>query len=200
MKSVAWFTAAGSLLLLLAGCGGGGGDSGAGAGGGGAGAGGGGGGGAGVTMNGWVHVTHPYWDYFKPTDLWIGTESKSGIEISSPTGGADVEFAFVYGPLIPQTVEQADAVVEEIFTNFVVVNQAPVVTSPYGGPSRTTEFTAVWKATGAAVHGRFTVDLGTQTFDTHLIMANVAGWSAIEATLQLIANHITACPGGTCGP
>ena len=198
MKSVAWFAATASVLLMLAGCGGGG--DGDGAAGGAAGGGGGGGGGGPVTMNGWVHVTHPHWDYYKPTDLWIGTESTSGIEISSPTGDADVQFAFVYGPLVPQTVEQAEAVVEQIFTGFVVFNQAPVVVGPYGGPSRTTEFTAVWKATQAAVHGRFTVNLGPQTFDTHLIMANAALWPGIEPTLQLINNHITYCAAGTCGP
>ena len=79
MKTIAWLSAV-ALVLLQVGCGGG-------------------GGGGGVSMNDWVHVTHPHWDYFKPTDQWIGTESTSGIDISSPTGDADVAFAFAYGPL-----------------------------------------------------------------------------------------------------
>jgi hypothetical protein len=152
-----------------------------------------------VSMSGWVHVAHPYWIYWKPTTQWIGTESTSGIDISSPTGDADVSFAFVYGPLVPTTVDQAEAVVEQIFTGFAVVSQSAVSVGPYGGPSRTTEFTAVWNETHDAVHGKFTVDLGYQTFDAHLTMANTALWPTINATLQLIADHITYCAGGTCG-
>jgi len=183
-----------TCIALLAACGGGGGG-----GDGGGGVGGGGGGGA-ISMNGWVHVAHPYWNYFKPTDQWIGTESTSGIDISSPTGDAVTSFAFAYGPLVPTTVDQADAFVEQIFTNFTVVNQSAVVVGPYGGPSRSTEFTAVWKATQNNVHGKFTVDLGYQTFDVHLTMANTAEWPAMSPTLQLIGDHITYCAGGNCGP
>jgi hypothetical protein len=193
MKPVVWAFAV--TLLALQACGGGGADGGGEAPGGGAG-----GGGGGVSMNGWVHVPHDHWNYWKPTDQWIGTESASGIDISSPTGDADVSFAFVYGPLVPTTVEQAEAAVEQIFTNFTVVNQSAVVAGPYGGASRTTEFAAVWKATQASVHGRFTVNLGNQTFDVHLTMANTALWPALRPTLQLIADHITYCPGGNCGP
>lgn len=195
MKSGAWMFAA-ALLLLQVACGGGGdvGD------GGGQGGGGGGEAGGAVSMNGWIHVAHPYWNYWKPTDPWIGTESRSGIEISSPTGDADVAFGFVYGPLVPTTVEQAEAAVEQIFTNFTLVTQSAVGVSPYGGPSRTTEFTAVWKATGNLVQGKFTVNLGYQTFDTHLMMANTALWPTIAPTLQTIADHITYCAGGNCGP
>ena len=189
MKPIAWLTAVALLLSQVACGGGGGGDSGVATG----------GGGDPAAMAGWVHVAHPDWAYFKPTDQWIGTESTSGIEISSPTGDADVEFAFVYGPLVPTTVEQAEATVEQIFTNFAVVSQSGIVVSPYGGPSRTTQFTATWKATGAAVQGKFTVDLGTQTFDVHLEMANLALWPTIAPTLQLIADHITYCAGGGCG-
>jgi hypothetical protein len=101
---------------------------------------------------------------------------------------------------VPTAVEQAEAMVEQIFTNFAVVNQSAVGVSPYGGPSRTTEFTAVWKATQANVHGKFTVNLGYQTLDVHLSMANTALWPTIAPTLQLIADHITYCPGGNCGP
>jgi len=151
-------------------------------------------------MKDWVHVAHPHWDYFKPTDQWIGTESTSGIDISSPTGDADVAFAFAYGPLVPTTIEQAESFAEQIFTNFVVLNQSAVAASPYGGPSRTTEFTAVWKSTQDPVQGRMKVDLGPQTFDVHMMLANTALWPAIEPTLQLIANHITYCAAGVCGP
>ena len=42
--------------------------------------------------------------------------------------------------------------------------------------------------------------LSKKTFDVHLMMANAALWPAIEPTLQLIGNHITYCPAGTCGP
>lgn len=153
-----------------------------------------------VSMIGWVHVAHPYWNYWKPTDQWIGTESTSGIDISSPTGDADAAFAFVYGPLVPTTVDQAEAAVERIFTNFAIVSQSAVGVGPYGGPTRTTEFTAVWTKTHNDVHGKFVVDLGFQTFDAHLTMANTAVWPQITRTLQLIADHITYCAGGTCGP
>jgi hypothetical protein len=153
-----------------------------------------------LSMAGWVHVAHPYWNYWKPTDQWIGTESRSGIDISSPTGDADTSFAFVYGPLVPTTVDQAEAAVELIFTNFAIVSQSAVGVSPYGGPTRTTEFTAVWTATQSAVQGKFKVDLGPQTFDAHLIMANTAVWPEMTRTLQLIGDHITYCAGGTCGP
>jgi hypothetical protein len=187
MKPAVWLAAA-LLALLLAGCGGGG-DAPAG-----------GAPGDAAAMQGWVHVAHPHWNYFMPTDRWIGTESTSGIDISSPTGDADVSFGFAYGPLVPQTVEQAEAAVEQIFTNFVVVSRSAVVAGPYGGPNRSTEFTAVWKATQAAVHGRFTVDVGAQVFAVRLMMANTAVWPAIAPTLQLIANHITYCAGGNCGP
>src|SRR5262245_45542922 len=132
MRTIAWLSGV-ALLLLQVGCGGGGGGGGEG----------GGGAGAAVSMNDWVHVSHPYWAYFKPTEKWIGTESTSGIDISSPTGDADVSFAFAYGPLVPQTVEQAESLVEQIFTNFVVINQSAITASPYGGPSRSTDFTAV---------------------------------------------------------
>ncbi len=152
-----------------------------------------------VSMAGWVHVAHPHWLYWKPTAEWIGTESTSGIDISSPTGDADASFAFVYGPLVPTTVSQAETMVEQIFTNFAVVSQSAVGVSPYGGPSRTTMFTAVWNETRNEVQGTFTVELGYQTFDTYLTMANAAVWPAVMQSLQLIANHITYCPAGTCG-
>ncbi len=153
-----------------------------------------------LSMASWVHVAHPYWNYWKPTDQWLGTESRSGIDISSPTGDADASFAFVYGPLVPTTVDQAEAMVEQIFTNFAIVSQSAVGVGPYGGPSRSTEFTAVWTQTHNGVHGKFTVDLGYWTFDAHLTMANTAVWPEMTRTLQLIADHITYCAGGTCGP
>lgn len=62
-----------------------------------------------LSMANWVHVAHPHWNYWKPTDQWLGTESTSGIDISSPTGDADASFGFVYGPLVPTTVDQGEA-------------------------------------------------------------------------------------------
>ncbi len=106
-----------------------------------------------ISMAGWVHRDHRHWAYFVPNDNWIGTESTSGIDISSPTGDAVVSFAFAYGPLVPTTAEQAEALVRTLFSNFTILNQSPITTGPLGGPSRTTEFTGVWLATHNSVHG-----------------------------------------------
>jgi len=152
-----------------------------------------------LSMANWVHIAHPLWAYWIPDNNWQHVESMSGIDISSPTGNASVEFAFVYGPLVPTTLDAAEATIAQLFTNFTVLNRSQITPGPYyGGSSRTTEFTAVSGQTN--VHGKFTVDLGYQTFDAYLIVATTQVWPTISATLQLIRDHIVHCGGGYCGP
>jgi hypothetical protein len=143
-----------------------------------------------VSMAGWVHRDDGKFAYFVPNDKWIGVESMSGIDISSPTGNADVSLAFVYGPLVPTTVQGVEALAFTIFSNVSVVNQSAIGAGPLGS-RRTTEFTGVWKATGANVHGTLNADVGNQVIDAYLIMANTADWPQMAVTLQLIRDHIT---------
>lgn len=142
-----------------------------------------------ASMAGWVHRDDGKFAYFVPDDKWIGVESMSGIDISSPTGNADVSLAFVYGPLVPTTVQGVEALAFAIFSNVSIVNQSAIGPGPLGS-RRTTEFTAVWKA-GANVHGILTADVGNQVIDAYLIMANTADWPQLAVTLQLIRDHIT---------
>ncbi len=153
-----------------------------------------------VSMANWVHIAHPLWAYWIPNNNWNHVESTSGIDISSPTRDASVSFAFVYGPLVPTTLDAAEAQIRQLFTNFTVLNQSPITPGPYGGSSRTTEFTAFVPATQSSVHGKLTVDLGYQTFDAYLMTANTGVWPTINATLQLIRDHIAHCGAGYCGP
>jgi len=152
-----------------------------------------------LSMANWVHIAHPLWAYWIPNNNWQHVESTSGIDISSPTGDASVEFAFAYGPLVPTTLDAAEAQLRQLFTNFSVLNQSPITPGPYyGGSSRTTEFTAVSGQTN--VHGKLTVDIGYQTFDAYLMIANTQVWPTISPTLQLIRDHIVHCGAGLCGP
>jgi hypothetical protein len=105
-----------------------------------------------LSMANWVHIAHPLWAYWIPDNNWQHVESTSGIDISSPTGNAIVSFAFVYGPLVPTTLDQAEAQLRQFFTNFTVLNRSPITPGPYAGFSRTTEFTAVSGQTN--VHGK----------------------------------------------
>jgi hypothetical protein len=73
--------------------------------------------------------------------------------------------------LVPTTLDAAGAQVRQLFTNFTVVTRSAITPDPYGGSSRTTEFTAV-SAIRGNVHGKLTVDLGYQTFDAYLMVAN----------------------------
>jgi hypothetical protein len=146
------------------------------------------------SMAGWVHLDHRHWAYFVPTDAWIGTESTSGIDISSPTGDAVVSFVFAYGPLLPTTPDQVEALARANFSSFTIVSQSPITVGPLGGPSRTTEFTGVWLATHSNVHGIIQVDLGYQVIEVHAMIARPSIWSTISGTLQLIRDHITYLP------
>jgi hypothetical protein len=143
-----------------------------------------------ASMAGWVHRDDGKFAYFVPDDKWIGVESMSGIDISSPTGNADVSLAFAYGPLVPTTVQGVEALAFTIFSNVSVKTQSAIGPGPLGS-RRTTEFTAVWKATGNNVHGILNADVGNQVIDAYLIMANTGDWPQMAVTLQLIRDHIT---------
>ncbi len=141
-------------------------------------------------MANWAHRQSNLYAYFVPDTNWQGVESTSSIDISSPTGDAEAQFAFAYGPLVPTTVDQVLALLWQVVSNHQIVSQSPVVP---GGPGQeqTTEFTGMLNLTGHNVHGIYIAGVGPQVIQDYLIMANVEVWGADECTLALIRNHIT---------
>jgi hypothetical protein len=141
-------------------------------------------------MANWVHRQSNLYAYFLPDANWQVVESTSSIDISSPIGDAEVEFAFAYGPLVPTTVDGVEALLWQVISNHQVISQSQVVA---GGPGQeqSVEFTGVWNFTGHNVHGIYIAGVGPQVIQGYLIMANVEVWGADQCTLTLVRNHIT---------
>ena len=141
-------------------------------------------------MANWTHRQDATWAYFMPDTNWVPVESSNGLDVSSPTGDAIVEFVFAFGPLVPTTVTGVEDLLWQTLSSHQVISQSAIVA---GGPGQeqTVEFTGVWTTTGNNVHGIFIAGVGTQIIQGYLIQANVEVWAADQCTLTLIRNHIT---------
>jgi len=141
-------------------------------------------------MANWTHRQGAHFAYFIPDPNWIGTESTNSIDISSPTGDAIATFGSAYGPVVPTTLAQLEAIIWMGYTSYQIISRSP----PFaGGPGEQEilEFTGVWKETGHQMHAIAVPGVGYQTILITLIQANVEVWAADECTLILVRNHTT---------
>ena len=140
-------------------------------------------------MANWVHRQDALFSYFMPDANWQVVESTSSIDISSPVGDQEVEFAFAYGPVVPTTLDAVEALLWNVISNHPIVSQSPVYA---GGPGQeqAIEFTGLWNETGHNVHGIYIAGVGPQVIQGYLIMAYTEVWAADACTLALIRNHI----------
>jgi hypothetical protein len=141
-------------------------------------------------MANWAHRQLNHFAFFIPDTNWQGVESTQSIDISSPTGDADVQFGTVHGPLVPTTVDGVEALLWQSVSNHQVISASPVFAGGLG-QEQIIEFTGVLNLTSHNVHGIYWASVGPQEISDYLIMANVEVWDADACTLALIRAHIT---------
>jgi hypothetical protein len=149
---------------------------------------------AGAASSAWIHWQGRHFTCWIPDRHWQVVESDNGLDISSPTGLAEVSFAYATNGPSNYGIGQIVGILlspQAGIANARILGHGAVYRTGGGGAGQVVTFTGVRVRDRTLVRGILRVEVFGNAFDAYEQRAPARQWAAWAPTLAAVQNHIT---------